>query len=315
MVIRVGLIALVAIAIAGTWLALEFRRDMREQHARIATGSRLVLSRCGTVEVAEAGSGPALLVVHGAGGGFDQGLATGAHFAARGWRVIAPSRFGYLRTPLPADASNQAQADHLACLLDALGVTEAAVMGVSAGALSATQFAIRHPQRTRALILMVPAGHRPEPTREMSRFDEWLFNTMLGSDFPLWFTLRFAPDTAMRRMLGTPPAEYAAASLEEKRAADRARAEVLPVSMRRPGMLNDIKLSTNTPRYELEAIRAPTLIISAQNDGWDSWAGARYAAEHVRGARFLGFERGGHLLLGHQAEVIEAVTALLRVAE
>lgn len=312
MVIRVGMIALLVLAIAGLWFALEFQRDMREQHARVETGSRLVSTQCGMIEVAEAGSGPALLVVHGAGGGFDQAITSGAAYAARGWRIIAPSRFGYLRTPLPEDASSQAQADHLACLLDALGVDEAAVMGVSAGALSAIQFAIRYPRRTQALVLMVPAGYRPEPTREMSPFDEWLFNTMLGSDFPLWFMLRFLPDTSMRLMMGTPAAEYAAASPEERRGADRICAEVLPVSLRRQGMLNDIKLSTNTPRYDLEAIRAPTLIISAKDDGWDSWPGARYAAEHIRNARFFGFERGGHLLLSHQAEVMDAVTALLR---
>ena len=34
----------------------------------------------------------------------------------------APSRFGYLRTPLPSDASPAAQADAHSCLLDALGL-------------------------------------------------------------------------------------------------------------------------------------------------------------------------------------------------
>jgi len=48
-------------------------------------------------------------------------------------RVIAMSRFGYLRTPRPADASPEAQADAHICLLDALGITKAVVMGVSAG--------------------------------------------------------------------------------------------------------------------------------------------------------------------------------------
>ena len=43
-------------------------------------------------------------MVHGAGGGFDQGLELG-DFARAGFRVIAVSRFGYLGTPLPADAA------------------------------------------------------------------------------------------------------------------------------------------------------------------------------------------------------------------
>jgi pimeloyl-ACP methyl ester carboxylesterase len=114
--------------------------------------------------MAEAGRGPPLLVVHGSGGGFDQGLAIGTDYAGRGWRVIAPSRFGYLRTPWPSGVSapiGEAQAVQFACLLDALGLAEVAMMGVSAGAISATEFAVRHPQRTSALILMLPSDYRP----------------------------------------------------------------------------------------------------------------------------------------------------------
>jgi pimeloyl-ACP methyl ester carboxylesterase len=59
--------------------------------------------------------------------------------------VIAMSRFGHLRTPMPADASALAQAEAHVCLLDALGIPRAAVMGGSAGAPSALQMAIRHP--------------------------------------------------------------------------------------------------------------------------------------------------------------------------
>jgi 2-hydroxy-6-oxonona-2,4-dienedioate hydrolase len=58
-----------------------------------------------------AGEGPPGLVVHGAGGGYDQALAFGEPLARSGFHVITMSRFGYLRTPLPSDASSAAQAD------------------------------------------------------------------------------------------------------------------------------------------------------------------------------------------------------------
>jgi CubicO group peptidase (beta-lactamase class C family) len=51
-----------------------------------------------------------------------------------GFRIIAPSRIGYLRIPLPQDASPAAQADAYACLLDALNISKVAVVGVSAEA-------------------------------------------------------------------------------------------------------------------------------------------------------------------------------------
>jgi 2-hydroxy-6-oxonona-2,4-dienedioate hydrolase len=61
-------------------------------------------------------------MIHGSGGGHDQGMAWARPLVQQGVRVIAMSRFGYLRTPRPADASPEAQADAHACLLDALGI-------------------------------------------------------------------------------------------------------------------------------------------------------------------------------------------------
>src|SRR5689334_7090573 len=139
---------------------------MARARARISQGSRIATSRCGPIEYAETGQGPPVLVVHGAGGGFDQGLELGEDLARAGFRVIAPSRFGYLRTPLPADASAEAQADAHACLLDALGIARAPVFGVSAGGPSSLQFCLRHPDRCKAMILLVPLAY---PAREADR--------------------------------------------------------------------------------------------------------------------------------------------------
>ena len=103
---------------------------------RIAQGSRVIDTSCGPIEVQEAGAGVPLLAVHGSGGGFDQGMAFAAPLAKQGIRVIARSRFGYLRTPMPADATAEAQADAYVCLLDALRIRTAAVMGGSPGPAS-----------------------------------------------------------------------------------------------------------------------------------------------------------------------------------
>jgi 3-mercaptopyruvate sulfurtransferase SseA len=42
-----------------------------------------------------------------------------------------------------------------------------------------------------------------------------------------------------------------------------------------------------------------------RRDGIDE--SARYTAEHIPGARFFGFETGGHLVLGRQREIEIAV--------
>lgn len=122
------------LAIAAVIIWWRFDVDMRRAHARVEHGSIVVQTLCGPIEYQEAGTGVPLLAVHGSGGGHDQGMAFARPLTRRGIRVIAMSRFGYLRTPMPADASAAAQADAHICLLDALGIARAAVLGGSAGA-------------------------------------------------------------------------------------------------------------------------------------------------------------------------------------
>ena len=97
-------------------------------------------------------------MIHGTGGGFDQGLRFAAALGQRGHRIISPSRFGYLRSDFPVDPSLANQADAFVALLDHLNINRLSVIGGSAGALSATAFALRHPDRCAALVLLVPAA-------------------------------------------------------------------------------------------------------------------------------------------------------------
>lgn len=88
--------------------AYSYHGDLQHARHRISSGSQIAQTSCGSIEYAVAGHGPPVLVVHGAGGGFDQGLDFGAPLVPLGFRVIAMSRFGYLRTPLPEDAGLRA---------------------------------------------------------------------------------------------------------------------------------------------------------------------------------------------------------------
>src|SRR4051812_7551581 len=298
---------LVALAV-GWSVATWYRFDMLNANARIAGGT-LVQTRCGPIEYAQQGSGPPVLVVHGAGGGFDQGLELADELAAAGHRVIAMSRFGYLRTPLPADASAAAQADAHACLLDALGLSGAAIVGASAGAPSALQFALRHPERCTSLVLLVPAAYVPRPDGAPSlrtpAATRWLFDTALRSDFLFWLASKVARRTMTGAILATPPDVVAAASVPEQLRAQRLLDRILPVSPRRLGLLNDAAVTSSLQREPLEQVRAPTLVISLDDDRFGTIDGARYAADHIPGARFVHFAHGGHVWVGHHGEVME----------
>jgi pimeloyl-ACP methyl ester carboxylesterase len=310
--VLIGVAAVVAGLGASTYA--RYRPSAERASARISTGSQIAASRCGPIEYAEAGEGPPVLVVHGAGGGFDQGLELGEGLARAGFRVIAPSRFGYLRTPLPADASAEAQADAHACLLDALHVRRAAVVGVSAGGPSALQLALRHPDRTAALVLLVPAVYAPRPDARASRATMFLFDTALRSDFLFWAASKAAPRAFIRSILGTPPEVVASASPEEQARVQAVLDHILPVSPRRPGLVNDARIVSSLGRADVGKISAPTLAISTADDLYGTFAGARYTAEHVPGARFVGYESGGHMLVGRNADATAHIVAFLRGA-
>jgi pimeloyl-ACP methyl ester carboxylesterase len=316
---RFGL-GVLALAAAGTAVAYGlFRRDLAAARARLTGASEIAATQCGPIEHAAVGVGSPILLVHGAGGGFDQGLAVGRSLAARGHRVIAMSRFGYLRTPLPNDASAPAQADAHACLLDALGLERAAVIGVSAGAPSALQLAVRHPERVSALVLLVPAAYVPRaggaaPVRTPPGTRQ-LFETALRSDFLFWAIRRAAPRLMVRGVLGTPPQLVEQADTAERARINAMLDEILPVTDRRLGLLNDAVVTTNIARYALESVSAPTLTISAADDLYGTYDAARYTAEQIPGARFVGYPDGGHMLVGRDAEVTNVIAEFLAAAD
>jgi pimeloyl-ACP methyl ester carboxylesterase len=313
-------LSVLALAVAGAMLSYGlYRRDLAAARARLAGASTVVATLCGPIEYADVGTGAPILFVHGAGGGFDQGLAIGAPLAARGHRVVAMSRFGYLRTPLPADASAAAQADAHACLLDALGLERAAVVGVSAGAPSALQLAVRHPERVSALVLMVPAAFVPRsdgaaPVRTPPGTLQ-LFDTALRSDFLFWAIRRAAPSLMIRGLLGTPPEVVARATRRDRERLDAMLDQILPVSDRRLGLLNDALVTTKIARYPLERIAAPTLTISAADCLYGTYDAARYSAEQIPGARFIGYADGGHMLVGHDGDAASAIAEFLAAAD
>lgn len=314
------LLAAVAISAAVVFVAAlvihpRFERDLAQAAARAANGSLIIQTRCGPIEVQEAGEGVPLLMIHGSGGGHDQGMAWARPLVQHGVRVIAMSRFGYLRTPRPADASPEAQADAHICLLDALGIAKAAVMGVSAGGPSAMQTAIRHPERVSALVLVVPIAYKPGAVADsappLSDDKDALLLRLLGSDFLFWAGLNVARGQLIRHVMATPPEQVAAASDQERARVNDLAERILPVSSRAAGLRDDTRLGKRLGPYALETIRVPTLVVSARDDGFGTYAAAQYTASRIPGAKFIGLDDGGHLLVGHDEAVQTETLKLL----
>jgi 2-hydroxy-6-oxonona-2,4-dienedioate hydrolase len=301
-----ALVGAIALFIAGM-----YQSDLQREIERVSSGSELADTRCGPIEYASLGDGPAVLLVHGAGGGFDQGLEIARELAAGGFRVVAMSRFGYLRTPLPADASPAAQADAHACLLDALGIERAAVIGISAGAPSSMQFALRHPRRATHLGLLVPLAYAPGERPAPGRATQFMLEHAVRSNFLYWAALNTMPSFVLESVLATPPALLERASAREQARVRELMRELLPLSPRRAGLRNDWAIGQSLGRYALERIAAPTLAISVKDDLYGTFEGARYTAVHIPGARFVGSESGGHVWIGHHEEILAELAAFL----
>ncbi|HWO66524.1 MAG TPA: alpha/beta hydrolase, partial [Umezawaea sp.] len=145
------------------------------------------------INVATAGSGPAVLLLHGFPHTWriwEKVIPT----LAEGQRVITPDLRGLggtTRADTGYDAATLAQ--DAASLLDALGEQTATVVGIDAGAPPAFLLAMRHPERVERLVLM-----------------ESLLGDLPGAEGfnpPWWFGFHQVPDLAEEVLTGH-EAEY-----------------------------------------------------------------------------------------------------------
>jgi pimeloyl-ACP methyl ester carboxylesterase len=299
----------------GVSVVTRYLRAMNAARARIAgLGSRVIETACGPIEYAQAGSGYPLLVVHGAMGGFDQGLWLARNFDVRHYRVIAVSRFGYLRSPVPAGATLDSQADAFAGLLDALHIQQAAVFAISAGTTSAIRFAARHPQRVSALILLCPDAPGEVQMALPSRF---VFETLLRSDFIYWaLNTYFAK--RVQSAIGLVPKGYTLTPAHEAQLRTIQSGD-LPASKRIDGMIFESytlapefnAFVTAASPYPLGELATPTLVINALDDPISIPANVRVLAGQIPNARLFLVPDGGHLLFGHMQEVRAEINRFL----
>lgn len=294
---------------SGVLIAFLHYQDMRVANDHVRAGRKVTDTARGSTEYGERGEGFPVLVIHGAGGGYDQGLWIGELFFGEGYRIIAPSRFGYLGAPIPLEPSIELQAEVYASLLDALGIKRTVVLGFSAGGPSALQFALRHPHRTIALI-MASAVSYTEPLSDAGRRRlESRINRIIGSDFFYWAIEKAAPAEFLT-IIGVPKVVQRALKQEDLSIAFQTLELMHPMSQRFPGILLD--QTRHVPRdWPLHRISAPTLVIHARDDTLVPYPNGEYTLNAIPTAGLLSFETGGHLLLGHRKVIRDTIDRFL----
>lgn len=305
---RIGWWLVGGLSVAAIWTWVAYTADMRRAYDRIRGRSRVVTTAYGHVEYAEGGSGMPVLVIHGSGGGFDQGaLLARAALPESGVRWIAPSRFGYLRSTFAPGATFDDQAHAYAALLDGLGIERAAVVALSHGGPSALLFAVLHPDRVTSLTL-VSAGVAMSNETAQSQANQKgnALTAVFQQDYRYW-----ALTTAFRgrflQLMGVTPEVVATLTPGQRALADEVVDGMNPVSPRAAGVRFDN--AARMPNERIAAVRAPTLILHAKDDTLQLFRNAEYAASTIPGARLEAFDRGGHLLLAVEQPAIRRLIA------
>lgn len=296
-------------------VAAHYARDIKAAHQRLdSLGSQVIETACGPIEFARIGEGSPVLVVHGALGGFDQGLFLARSIDIPHIQIISVSRFGFLQSPVPSGATLDTQADAFAALLDALEVQKAAVFAVSAGSTSAIRFAARHPDRVSALVLLGPDAPGEQymalPPRSMA-------NLLFGNDFVYWAIIHLL-GKKMQIATGLVPKGYALTP-EYAALVEKVQIGSLPVSQRMEGWnfetytcAKDFWASvTPASPYPLSKIETPVLVIMAEDDPIALPANVRAMAEQMPNARLYVVPDGGHFLFGHAKEANAEIAQFL----
>ncbi len=166
------------------------------------------------------------------------------------------------------------------------------------------QFALRHPDRCTALVL-VSAICRPWSPVPLDAL-KW----RPYADLALWAVLTWAPQ-AIFSALGVNRQTLSQLALEDRAWLYQACQTLLPFDLRWAGAKNDAIQLAQLEDYPLHRITAPTLVIHAADDNLVPFADGQFAAKSIPGARLLALDAGGHLLLGRREELATAIAGFV----
>jgi 2-hydroxy-6-oxonona-2,4-dienedioate hydrolase len=295
--------ASLTLVVAGSVL---YFRDMSRAYERVRGKSALIPSPYGDIEFTRGGSGPPVLVIHGSGGGYDQGELLVEALLGDRFHWIAPSRFGYLRSTFHPGATFDDQAHAYAHLLDVLGIDRVAVVTMSHGGPSALLFAALHPERVSSLTLL-SAGVAASAVEDQAAADRKgaMLVRVYDHDVLYWGVTTLFRRQFMKLMGASD--EVIAGLTPEQRALARHIIDYMnPASLRSAGAAFDNRAAM--PNERIAAIRAPTLVVHARDDALQLFHNAEFAAATIPGARLVAYDAGGHLLVvTRQAAIREAV--------
>lgn len=302
----------VALAAGVVWSGWQFTRWRQNRSANLTANGTVVATAVGPIEYAIAGEGPVLLVSHGGPGGYDQ-IEMMADLSEAGFSLLAPSRPGYLGTPLSAGQTIPQQAEAMIALLDALGIKQVAAVGVSAGGPVVLELALRYPERLWGLVMLSAVSLPYQPNEETA---DSLLGKLFLSDQLTWlldigtwlferFSLRF-PLASAKMMLQT-ESDLLSEQINQHLDNMRQNPDLVawykalirstgPLSLRKAGLDNDLEQLAALTRLPLAQIALPMLVLHGQADADVPYHHAQFVAETMPNAQLITLPNAGHLI-------------------
>jgi 2-hydroxy-6-oxonona-2,4-dienedioate hydrolase len=250
--------------------------------------------------VLEAGpaDGETLILMAGTGGHLEA-YAHNISALAQRYRVVAYDYPGHgYTTHSTADLELPHYVDHLAGLMDALGVDRAHLNGESLGGWVAVKFAAAHPGRVRKLVLNTPGGTmaRPEVMERIRSLSQ------AAADDPTEERIR----ARLEWLMADP------ATVTDELVAIRQAIYAQPGfagSMRHILCLQDPETRRRNliTDAELAAVPDGALVVWTSNDPSGPAAAGMEMAEKIRGGRFQHVTAAGHWPQWEQRDVFNAL--------
>ncbi len=278
--------------------------------------SRSITTDRGPVEYDFTENGnPVVLCSHGGIGGFDQGRVVLNWVDEKQYRLLSPSRPGYLGTPLSSGVTFEEQADLFAALLDCLEIDKVAVVTVSAGGPAGYLFAIRHPDRVWALVAIDSISGFYDMPETAGPITQAIFTSQIGQKLlkiigdlkpEIFLKQIFAAEAYFTKDQIEKHVEHALSSPEKIDFVRAFMTTMNPYNLRKPGTDNDMIQSKKLKRLPLDRIKCPSLIIHGTHDADVKFYDGVYAYESIPLSERYWIEEGSHLGFWLNEKALEA---------
>jgi 3-oxoadipate enol-lactonase len=244
-----------------------------------------------TMKIVEAGSGPAVMLLHGLGWDHSLWNPTVEEFSPR-YRMIAVDTRGHGGTEKPAGPYDMGMfARDFSALADALGLKRICVVGLSQGGMVAQQLALLRPDLVSALVLISTSCKSAPSLRD-------------NMEARIAAMDRAGPEAAAKiaaESIFSPAWRAANAGELARFYAWRSAMPTAPLNAATRA-LYDFDLSNQLP-----SIRVPTLVVAGEEDTLTRPAGMEEIAALIPGAKYRLIPQSGHMLPVEQPAVVSAL--------